>query len=62
MWKYSEAELFELWRGFREQHDAARILQDFALCNKTEAKALIANFEARHAGELLDCVNRGKER
>lgn len=58
---YSEAELFELWRGFREQHDATRILMDFALCDKATAKTLIADFEARHAGELLNLEHRGKE-
>lgn len=50
MGAYSESELFELWKGFREQHDATSILMDFALCDKAKAKALIADFEVRYAG------------
>ena len=42
---YSKAELFELWTYFRGQSNAVHIMQDFALCSKTEARALIDEFE-----------------
>lgn len=59
---YSQEELYTLWKGFREQHDARQILQDFSLLDRAAAKALIAEFEMRHAAELLNMENRGKER
>lgn len=60
---YSKLELYEMWRdNFRGQHDEVRVLQDFALLDRAEAKALIAEFETRHAAELLNMENRGKER
>lgn len=59
---YSKSELYGFWKLFKDQHDAVRVLQDFALCDKAEAKALIAEFEARNAAELLNLVHRGKER
>lgn len=60
---YSREELYILWRdGFQGQHDETRVLMDFALCDRAEAKALIADFEARNAAELLNLVHRGKER
>lgn len=60
---YSMLELYELWRdNFRGQHDETRVLMDFALCDWAEAKVLIAEFETRHAAELLNLEHRGKER
>lgn len=60
---YSPAELYELWRdNFRGQHDETRVLMDFALCDKATAKALLSEFETRHAAELLNLEHRGKER
>lgn len=59
---YSKSELFSFWKLFKDQHDAVRVLQDFALCDRAEAKALIAEFETRHAAELLNMDNRGKEK
>ena len=60
---YSKLELYEMWRdNFRDQHDEVRVLMDFALCDKPTAKALIREFETRHAAELLNMEHRGKER
>ena len=51
---YRPEELYILWRdNFRGQHDEVRVMMDFALCNRATAKALIAEFENRHAKELL---------
>ena len=59
---YSKLELYEMWRdNFWGQHDEARVLMDFALCDKATAKVLIREFETRHAAELLNIENRGKE-
>lgn len=58
---YSRLELYEMWRdNFRGQHDETRVLQDFALCDRAEAKALIAEFETHHAAELLNLEHRGE--
>lgn len=57
---YSKSELFSFWKLFKDQHDAVRVLQDFALCDRAEAKSLIAEFETRHAAELLNLEHRGK--
>ena len=35
--EYSRAELFDLWRTFREMPDAVRMLSDFADCDKGRA-------------------------
>lgn len=59
---YAKYELYSFWKLFKDQHDAVRVLQDFALCDKATAKAMIADFEARHAAELLNMEHRGKER
>lgn len=59
---YTKSELYSFWKLFKEQHDAVRVLQDFALCDRAEAKALIAEFETHHAAELLNMEHRGKER
>lgn len=59
---YTKSELYSFWKLFKEQHDAVRVLQDFALCDRAEAKHLIAEFETRHAAELLNMEHRGKER
>lgn len=60
---YSKLELYEMWRdNFRGQHDQVRVLMDFALCSKPEARSMIKDFETRHAAELLNMENRGKER
>lgn len=59
---YTKPELYSFWKRFKGQHDAVRVLQDFALCGRAEAKALIAEFETRHAAELLNMEHRGKER
>lgn len=60
---YSREELYILWRdGFQGQHDETRVLMDFALCDRAEAKTLLRDFETRHAAELLNMANRGKER
>lgn len=59
---YTKSELYSFWKRFKEQHDAVRVLQDFALCDRAEAKALIAEFETRHAAELLNMEHRGKGR
>lgn len=58
---YSKLELYEMWRdNFSGQHDEARVLMDFALCDKAAAKALIVEFETRHTAELLNLEHRGK--
>ncbi len=59
---YTREELFTLWRGFREEHDATRILMDFALCSKNQAQILIDDFEVRYESQLLNLEQRGKER
>lgn len=59
---YSKSELYNFWKLFKDQHDAVRVLQDFALCDKATAKELLREFETRHAAELLSMDNRGKER
>lgn len=59
---YTKYELYSFWKLFKDQHDAVRVLQDFALCDRAEEKSLIAEFEARNAAELLNLVHRGKER
>ena len=58
---YSKDDLFTLWLSFRGQHDEVRVLQDFALCNKQEAEALIAEFELHLECSTLDGSHRGKE-
>lgn len=57
---YSKSDLYGLWLGFRGQHDEVRILQDFALCRKQEAEALIAEFELHLECSTLDGDHRGK--
>lgn len=57
---YSKSDLYGLWLGFRGQHDEVRILQDFALCSKQEAEALIAEFELHLECSTLDGDHRGK--
>ena len=58
---YSRFELYEMWRdNLRGQHDEVRVLQDFSLLDRAEAKVLIAEFETRHAAELLNMEYRGK--
>lgn len=59
---YLKSELYSFWKLFKDQHDAVRVLQDFALCDRAEAKSLIAEFETRHAAELLNMEHRDKER
>lgn len=58
---YSKDDLFTLWLNFRGQHDELRMMQDFALCGKQEAEALIAEFELRFECSTLDGSHRGKE-
>lgn len=58
---YSKSDLYGLWLGFRGQHDEVRVLQDFALCSKQEAEALIAEFELHLECSTLDGDHRGKE-
>ena len=57
---YSKSDLYGLWLGFRGQHDEVRVLQDFALCSKQEAEALIAEFELHLECSTLDGDHRGK--
>lgn len=57
---YSKSELYSFWKLFKDQHDATRILQDFALCDKTTVKELLSDFEARYAAERLGIERRGK--
>lgn len=59
---YTKSELYSFWKLFKGQHDAVRVLQDFALCGRAEAKALVAEFETHHAAKLLNMEHRGKER
>lgn len=58
---YSAEELYSLWLNFRGEHDALRILMDFAVCDKGTAKTMIAEFEARHEAQLLNMENRGTD-
>ena len=58
---YSKDDLFTLWLNFRGQHDELRMMQDFALCGKQEAEALIAEFELLFECSTLDGSHRGKE-
>lgn len=57
---YTRDELFSLWKGFRTEHDAWKILMDFSLLNKKEAQALIDDFEATYSAQLLNLEHRGK--
>lgn len=59
---YSQAELYGLWKNFRTEHDATRILMDFGLCSKEEARNMIRDFETIYEAQLLDAAHRGKER
>lgn len=43
---YTKSELFDLWKGFKGQHDEIRMMMDFALCSKDKAKELIQEFQA----------------
>ena len=43
---YTKDELFDLWRGFKGQNDEVRMMMDFGLCSKDEAKELIREFQA----------------
>lgn len=50
-----------MWRdNFRGQHDETRVLMDFALCDRAEAKALLRDFEATYSAQLLNLEHRGK--
>ena len=61
MTAYTRFELYQMWRdGFCGQHDEVRVLMDFALCDRAEAKTLLRDFETRHAAELLNMEHRGK--
>lgn len=57
---YSKAELYELWTFFAGQHDEVQMMMDFALCNREEAQALIAEFEIVYEAHALDGEQRGK--
>lgn len=57
---YTMPELYELWFVFKDAEDAAKILSDFALCDKKQAQELIREFEITHRTRQLDCNSRGK--
>lgn len=57
---YNKGELYELWTFFSGQHDAVRMMQDFALCSREEAQALIDEFEIIQQSRALDGEHRGK--
>ena len=58
---YTKDELYSLWTGFREQPGAAKLLSEFALCNREEAQRMIAGFEISFAAQALGSDGRGKE-
>ena len=57
---YTKSELYSLWTFFSGQHDAAQMMQDFALCSREEAEALIREFEIIQEAHALDGEHRGK--
>ena len=57
---YSKDDLFTLWLNFRGQSNELQMMEDFGLCSKDEAQALIDDFETRLEVETLDGSHRGK--
>ena len=47
---YTDDELSALWRGFRNQPDAVKMLADFANTSKADAAAMISRWE--HSNEV----------
>ena len=47
---YTDDELSALWRGFRNQPDAVKMLADFANTSKADAAAMISRWE--HGNEV----------
>lgn len=57
---YTKSELFALWTFFSGQRDEVQMMQDFALCSREEAQALIDEFEIMQESRALDGEHRGK--
>lgn len=57
---FTEQELYEMWKNFREDDNAIIILSDFMVSTKSEAAALINLFEIKYESEALNSGNRGK--
>jgi hypothetical protein len=58
---YTIGELYALWKNFKDDVDADKILSDFMNTDRKTAAALINEFECRYEANRLNAHNRGKE-
>lgn len=56
---YTREELFQLWRRFRTDNNAAEILREFALTDEETAKRLHEDFLNRYEANYLSLDRRG---
>ena len=56
--RYTRSELYTLWKNFKDDDDAERILSDFMICDSETAAKLILEFELKYESNLLGYYKR----